>query len=43
MEQNIESASGKQLVQAVERLSAAELDDFFVVVCAMFWELRSTT
>jgi uncharacterized protein YfkK (UPF0435 family) len=28
MEQNIESASGKQLVRAVERLSPAELDAF---------------
>jgi hypothetical protein len=28
MEQDIGSASGKQLVQAVERLSPAELDDF---------------
>jgi hypothetical protein len=35
MEQNIESASGKQLVQAVERLSPAELDDFVDQVAAL--------
>ena len=35
MEQNIESASSKQLVQAVERLSPAELDDFVDQVAAL--------
>ncbi|HLG16466.1 MAG TPA: STAS/SEC14 domain-containing protein [Blastocatellia bacterium] len=35
MEQNIESASRKQLVQAVERLSPAELDDFVDHVAAL--------
>ena len=35
MEQNIESASGKQLVQAAERLSPAELDDFVDQVAAL--------
>lgn len=35
MEQNIESASGKQLVQAVERLSPAELDAFADQVAAL--------
>jgi hypothetical protein len=35
MEQNIESASGKQLVQAVERLSPAELDEFVDQVAAL--------
>jgi hypothetical protein len=35
MEQNIESASGKQLVQAVERLTASELDAFVDQVAAL--------
>ena len=35
MEQDIGSASGKQLVQAVERLSPAELDDFADQVAAL--------
>lgn len=35
MEQNIESASGKQLVRAVERLSPADLDDFADQVAAL--------
>lgn len=35
MEQNIESASSKQLVQAVERLSPAELDDFVAQIAAL--------
>lgn len=35
MEQNIESGLGKKLVQAVERLSPAELDDFVDQIAAL--------
>ncbi|MEK6321988.1 MAG: STAS/SEC14 domain-containing protein [Acidobacteriota bacterium] len=41
MEQNIESASSKQLVRAAERLSPAELDRFADVVAALRARLRA--
>ncbi|MEK6407733.1 MAG: STAS/SEC14 domain-containing protein [Acidobacteriota bacterium] len=41
MEQNIESASSKQLVRAAERLSPAELDRFADEVAALRARLRA--